>query len=67
MECPPAARLEVGNTDLWYKLDQGYIGYYKGANQGTFSTAGDGSTFGFAYNRPVWENVLRPYLQSVAA
>jgi hypothetical protein len=59
-----AARLEVGNTDLWYKLDKGYIGYYKGAAQGTFSTANDGSTFGFAYTRPVWENVLRPYLQA---
>jgi hypothetical protein len=62
-----AARLEVGNTDLWYKLDQGYIGYYKGANQGTFSAASDGSTFGFAYTRPVWEDVLRPYLEAAVA
>jgi hypothetical protein len=62
-----AARLEVGNTDLWYKLDRGYIGYAKGSSQGTFSTATDGSTFGFAYTRPVWEDVLRPYLQSAVA
>jgi len=59
-----ARRLEVGNTDLWYKLDRGYIGYYAGANQGVFSTATDGDTFGFAYTRPVWESVLRPYLQA---
>jgi hypothetical protein len=59
-----AARLQVGNTDLWYKLDKGYIGYAKGASQGTFSTSGDGSTFGFAYTRPVWEDVLRPYLEA---
>jgi hypothetical protein len=62
-----AARLEVGNTDLWYKLDKGYIGYAKGASQGTFSTSGDGSSFGFAYNRPVWEDVLRPYLEAAVA
>jgi hypothetical protein len=57
-----AARLEIGNTDLWYKLDHGYVGYYKGSNRGTFSTATHGDVWGFTYNRALWEQVLRPYL-----
>jgi hypothetical protein len=59
-----ATKLQVGNTDLWYKLDRGYVAYYKGENHGTMSTAGDGGEWGFAYNRPLWEQVLRPYLQA---
>jgi hypothetical protein len=48
-------------------VDHGYVGYAKGASQGTFSTAQDGGTFGFTYNRSVWEDVLRPYLQAAVA
>ena len=62
-----AAKLEVGNTDLWYKIDRGYVGYAKGASQGTFSAATDAAEFGFAYTRPLWESVLRPYLRGHVA
>lgn len=61
------ARQNIGNTDLWYKAEQGYIGYAKGVTQplpggatiGNYSTIG--STYGFVYNRSTWEDVLKVY------
>ena len=55
------ALLSVGNTDFWYKVDHGYVGYAKGRSQGVFDQT-DGTTWGFTYNRALWEQVLRPYL-----
>ena len=55
-----AARMNIGNTDLWYKMEKGYIGYANGGNQGpmniTYSTER-----GFVYTRSLWEDVLKPY------
>jgi hypothetical protein len=61
------ARLEVGNTDLWYKVDRGYLNYAKGGPAGTFSQADNAATWGFAYTRPLWADVLRPYLMENVA
>lgn len=56
-------RLKIGNSDLWYKITQGYIGYAHGASQGAL-----GTTFysqrGTAYVWPLWENVLKPFHDS---
>ncbi|MEO7098486.1 MAG: lyase [Luteolibacter sp.] len=60
-----AARMNIGDTDLWYKIEKGYIGYAKGASQGvmdqSFSTG-----WGFVYTRSLWEDVLKPYHGLVA-
>lgn len=56
-----ATRLNVGVTDLWYKIEQGYIGYAKGKSQGVFGPE-NASDWGFAYNRAVWEDVVKPIL-----
>ncbi|MEM9235467.1 MAG: hypothetical protein AAGB14_01720, partial [Verrucomicrobiota bacterium] len=54
-------RLNVGNTDMWYKAEKGYIGYAKGKSQGVMSFTESGDTYGFIYNRSLWEDVLMPY------
>ncbi len=55
-----AARINIGNTDLWYKIEKGYIGYAKGVSQGL---AGIDFSIqqGFPYVRSLWEDVLFPY------
>ncbi|MEP4077995.1 hypothetical protein [Haloferula sp.] len=53
--------MNVGNTDLWYKAEKGYIGYAKGKSQGVTSVETSGDTYGFVYNRSLWEDVLMPY------
>jgi hypothetical protein len=57
-------RLEVGNTDLFYKLDKGYVSYANGGGQMTLSTAADSVDWGFVYNRAIWEQVVQPYLSA---
>lgn len=59
------SRLNVGNTDLWYKFEKGYISYAKGASQGTQNMTFAGER-GFTYVRSLWEDVLKPYFQSAA-
>ncbi len=54
------ARLQIGNTDLWYKMEKGYIDYDKGANYGYRSQYSD-SMQAFSYIRSLWEDVLAPY------
>lgn len=54
------ARLNVGNTDLWYKIEKGYISYAKGASQGTQDLT-FANERGFSYIRSLWEDVLKPY------
>ena len=53
-------RLNIGNTDLWYKLEKGYISYAKGASQGTQNMTFAGER-GFTYLRSLWEDVLKPF------
>jgi hypothetical protein len=55
------ARMNVGNTDLWYKAEKGYIGYAKGKAQATVDYPSYGASRGFVYNRSLWDDVLRPY------
>jgi hypothetical protein len=55
-----AKRMTIGNTDLWYKLEKGYINYSGGRNQG-LSGATFAGDFGFAYVSSLWEDVLQPY------
>ncbi len=55
-----AARLRIGNTDLWYKIERGYNSYANGFYQGTHGIA-YAETQGFSYNRSIWEDVLSPY------
>jgi hypothetical protein len=55
-----AARMRVGNTDLWYKLSKSYVDYASGANRGIVGEA-FARDHGFAYVRSIWENVLQPY------
>lgn len=49
------ARLQVGIPDLWYKVARGYRNYAKGKTQGALSE------HGFAFTRPIWDQVLKPY------
>lgn len=58
-----AARIKVGATDLWYKIERGYIDYAKGAPGWTFDLSYS-ANWGFAYNRGLWEEVLRPFHES---
>lgn len=60
------ARLGIGNTDLWYKLEKGYMSYAKGVSQGTQNMTFAGER-GFTYLRSLWEDVLKPYFQSATA
>ncbi|MDP3848981.1 MAG: hypothetical protein Q8Q59_00645 [Luteolibacter sp.] len=55
------ARQKIGNIDLWYKAEKGYIGYSKGVSEGEASYATSGTNYGFVYNRSLWEEVLKPY------
>lgn len=54
------ARVNVGNIDLWYKIEKGYISYAKGASQGTQDLT-FANERGFSYVRSLWEDVLKPY------
>lgn len=55
------ARMKTGNTDLWYKAEQGYIGYAKGKAQPLIDYTTSANRFGFVYWRSLWEDVLEPY------
>lgn len=54
------ARMNIGNTDLWYKFEKGYSNYSSGGARGIMSLS-DSDTFGMIYNRALWEEVLKPY------
>lgn len=54
-------RMNIGNTDLWYKAEKGYIGYAKGKAQALVDYPSYGGSRGFAYNRSLWDDVLKPY------
>jgi hypothetical protein len=54
-------RMNIGNTDLWYKAEKGYIGYAKGKAQNTVDYPSYGPSRGFTYNRSLWDDVLRVY------
>lgn len=54
------ARMETGNTDFWYKIEKGYSNYSAGKAQGVFDLSLS-ATYGFVYNRAVWEEVLKPF------
>jgi len=54
------ARMNVGATDLWYKLDHGYSNYQKGVAAGTLDSTNPNK--GYEFERPLWESVLKPYL-----
>lgn len=53
-------RINTGNTDLWYKIGKGYIGYAKGVSQGVQDLTYING-WGFPYVRSLWEDVLYPY------
>ena len=55
-----AAKMKIGNTDLWYKIEKGYYSYSKGKSQGLQDLAFINGR-GFSYVRSLWEDVLRPY------
>lgn len=55
-----AARMNIGNTDLWYKIEKGYYDYSKGASNGLSGIAYSVQQ-GFPYVRSLWEDVLYPY------
>ncbi len=49
------ALLQVGIPDLFYKVEHGYRNYAKGHVQG------DLTPNGFAFTRPLWDSVAKPY------
>ena len=49
--------MRVGIPDLWYKIEHGYRNYAKGRLQGTMEKTAPG----FAFTRPLWEDVAKPY------
>ncbi|QJE96181.1 hypothetical protein [Luteolibacter luteus] len=55
------SRMNIGNTDLWYKAEKGYIGYAKGKAQALVDYPSYGGSRGFAYNRSLWDDVLKPF------
>jgi hypothetical protein len=57
------ARMKIGNTDLAYKIDKGYIDYAKGKVNDHRALFRD--NFGSAYVMPLWTDVLLPYHNSV--
>ncbi len=61
LESKTASRMNIGNTDLWYKAEKGYIGYAKGAVKETVTYPTYSGSRGFAYNRALWEDVLKPF------
>ena len=61
LETKTATRLNIGNTDLWYKAEKGYIGYAKGQVRETVTYPTYSGSRGFAYNRSLWDDVLKPF------
>lgn len=57
------ARLPIGNADLWYKIERGYLGYAKGQSQGEAFDMKRAASWGFTYNRGLWEQGLAPFLK----
>jgi hypothetical protein len=55
------SRMEVGISDLWFKLDHGYSNYAKGRKQGDLSSKS--TRHGVEFTRPLWEQIVRPYHQ----
>jgi hypothetical protein len=55
------ARMTIGNTDLWYKAEMGYVGYAKGRAQTLIDYPTSAGRFGFVYARSLWQDVLQPY------
>lgn len=55
-----AARLRIGNSDLWYKMEKGYLDYDKGNNYGLKDINSEPMQ-AFRYVRSLWEDVLSPY------
>ena len=53
--------VSIGNTDLWYKAEMGYIGYAKGKAQNLVNYDTYSASRGFTYNRSLWDDVLKPY------
>ncbi len=60
MENSAVTRMKIGNTDLFYKLDQGYIDYANGSNRGLIGEAFR-ADHGVAYVSSLWRDVLLPY------
>ncbi|WP_367870194.1 hypothetical protein [Luteolibacter sp. Populi] len=54
-------RMNIGNTDMWYKAEKGYIGYAKGKAQATVDYPSYSASRGFVYNRSLWDDVLKVY------
>ncbi len=54
------ARLKIGNNDMMYKIQQGYIDYSNGGSGGMVGTAFS-SQRGLPYVWPLWQDVLLPY------
>ena len=54
------ARINVGHKDFWDKVEKGYSDYQKGGAAGIFDLS-QSVTWGFVYNRALWEDVLMPY------
>ena len=53
-------RMNIGSTDLWYKVQMGYIGYAKNNAQSVMNLS-NSTGWGFVYTRSLWEDVLKPY------
>ena len=53
------ALIRVGATDLFYKLDHGYISYANGRARGETDINHDG--WDFKLTRSLWEDVVEPY------
>jgi hypothetical protein len=60
------ALLNVGITDLFYKLEYGYISYSKGKGSSTPFTL-QTPHWDFALTRSLWEDVVHPYHAAGAA
>ncbi|RYD20966.1 MAG: lyase [Verrucomicrobiaceae bacterium] len=57
------AKMKIGNTDLAYKIQKGYIDYSKGKVNDFRVLFRD--NFGSAYVMPLWTDVLLPYHNAV--
>lgn len=55
------AKQKTGNTDLWYKIKNGYWDWSKGKPMGGYDEAKLTKDYGFTYVRSLWEDVLKPY------
>ena len=62
-ELGPQAEDKTGEGDpaRGPRAEKGYIGYAKGKAQSTVTYPTHTGTYGFAYNRSTWDDVLRPY------